>query len=38
MVLLTAENACQYKGFAPTGSTEPCVLLNPNPLRLAKAA
>ena len=25
MVLLTPENACQYKGFAPTGSTEPCV-------------
>jgi erythritol transport system substrate-binding protein len=24
MVLLTAENACQYKTFAPTGSTEPC--------------
>jgi len=24
MVLLTPENACQYKGFAPTGSTEPC--------------
>ena len=24
MVLLTAENACQYKGFAPTGSTEAC--------------
>ncbi len=24
MVLLTGENACQYKGFAPTGSTEPC--------------
>ena len=25
MVLLTPENACQYKGFAPTGSTEACV-------------
>ena len=25
MVLLTSENACQYKGFAPTGSTESCV-------------
>ncbi len=24
MVLLTPENACQYKGFAPTGSTEAC--------------
>jgi erythritol transport system substrate-binding protein len=24
MVLLTAANACQYKGFAPTGSTAPC--------------
>lgn len=24
MVLLTPENACQYKTFAPTGSTEPC--------------
>jgi erythritol transport system substrate-binding protein len=24
MVLLTAENACQYETFAPTGSTEPC--------------
>ncbi len=24
MVLLTGENACQYKGFAPTGSTEAC--------------
>ena len=24
MVLLTPENACQYKSFAPTGSTEPC--------------
>ncbi len=26
MVLLTAENACQYETFAPTGSTEPCVV------------
>ena len=26
MVLLTPENACQYKTFAPTGSTEPCVV------------
>jgi erythritol transport system substrate-binding protein len=26
MVLLTPENACQYKSFAPTGSTEPCVV------------
>ncbi len=25
MVLLTPENACQYKGFAPTGSTASCV-------------
>jgi ABC-type sugar transport system substrate-binding protein len=24
MVLLTPENACHYKGFAPTGETEPC--------------
>ena len=24
MVLLTAENACQYKTFAPTGSTDKC--------------
>jgi erythritol transport system substrate-binding protein len=24
MVLLTPANACQYKSFAPTGSTEPC--------------
>jgi erythritol transport system substrate-binding protein len=24
MVLLTPENACQYKQFAPTGSTEAC--------------
>ena len=24
MVLLTPENACQYKAFAPTGSTEAC--------------
>jgi len=24
MVLLTPENACQYKGYAPTGSTEAC--------------
>jgi erythritol transport system substrate-binding protein len=24
MVLLTPENACQYKTFAPTGSTDPC--------------
>ena len=24
MVLLTPENACQYKSFAPTGSTESC--------------
>jgi len=26
MVLLTPDNACQYKTFAPTGSTEKCVL------------
>jgi len=31
MVLLTPENACQYKGFAPTGSTEPCVAAEPEP-------
>jgi len=24
MVLITAENFCQYKTFAPTGSTEAC--------------
>ncbi len=24
MVLITGENACQYKGFAPTGSTASC--------------
>jgi len=24
MVLLTPDNACQYSGFAPTGSTDPC--------------
>jgi ABC-type sugar transport system substrate-binding protein len=29
MVLLTAENACQYKGFAPTGSTDPCTPAKP---------
>ena len=39
MVLLTAENACQYKGFAPTGSTEACpVLRRLNPLPLRQAA
>jgi erythritol transport system substrate-binding protein len=26
MVLLTPENACQYKGFAPTGSTVACTV------------
>jgi len=26
MVLLTSVNACQYKSFAPTGSTEPCTV------------
>ena len=26
MVLLTPENACQYQTFAPTGSTDPCVV------------
>jgi ABC-type sugar transport system substrate-binding protein len=31
MVLLTPENACQYKGFAPTGSTEACVAAEPEP-------
>ena len=31
MVLLTPENACQYKGFAPTGSTEPCVAAESEP-------
>ena len=29
MVLLTGENACQYQGFAPTGSTEPCAPAKP---------
>jgi erythritol transport system substrate-binding protein len=29
MVLLTGENACQYKGFAPTGSTDPCTPAKP---------
>ena len=44
MVLITPENACQYKSFAPTGSTEPARLrprasspLRPRP-RLAEAA
>jgi erythritol transport system substrate-binding protein len=31
MVLLTGANACQYKGFAPTGSTEPCKAAEPAP-------
>ncbi len=34
MVLLTAENYCQYKTFAPTGSTEAC----PAPASAAPAA
>jgi erythritol transport system substrate-binding protein len=29
MVLLTGENACQYKGFAPTGKTDPCTPAKP---------
>ena len=29
MVLLTPENACQYKTFAPTGSTESCLNATP---------
>ena len=29
MVLLTPENACQYKEYAPTGSTEPCTPAEP---------
>ena len=29
MVLLTPENACQYQGFAPTGSTEACTASEP---------
>ncbi len=29
MVLLTPENACQYKTFAPTGSTESCLGVTP---------
>jgi ABC-type sugar transport system substrate-binding protein len=32
MVLLTPENACQYKGFAPTGSTEACTAAEPEPV------
>jgi ABC-type sugar transport system substrate-binding protein len=31
MVLLTGVNACQYKGFAPTGSTEACKAAEPEP-------
>ncbi len=31
MVLLTPENACQYESFAPTGSTEPCVVEESEP-------
>ena len=31
MVLLTPENACQYASFAPTGSTEPCVVADAAP-------
>jgi erythritol transport system substrate-binding protein len=31
MVLLTGENACQYKGFAPTGSTAACQAAKPEP-------
>ncbi len=31
MVLLTPENACQYKSFAPTGSTEPCMAAEAEP-------
>jgi erythritol transport system substrate-binding protein len=31
MVLLTPENACQYKGFAPTGSTEACTVVAEEP-------
>jgi erythritol transport system substrate-binding protein len=31
MVLLTPENACQYKQFAPTGSTEPCKVAEAQP-------
>jgi erythritol transport system substrate-binding protein len=32
MVLLTGNNACQYKGFAPTGSTEACKAAEPEPV------
>jgi ABC-type sugar transport system substrate-binding protein len=32
MVLLTPENACQYVGFAPTGSTEPCTAAAEEPV------
>ncbi len=35
MVLLTGENACQYKGFAPTGSTDPCKAAEPEPAESA---
>ena len=31
MVLLTPDNACQYEGFAPTGSTESCVAAEQEP-------
>ena len=31
MVLLTPENACQYKSFAPTGSTEACAMSEAEP-------
>jgi ABC-type sugar transport system substrate-binding protein len=34
MVLLTPENACQYKGFAPTGSTEACVSAEPEAMEM----
>ncbi len=35
MVLLTPENACQYKGFAPTGSTEACAAAAAEPAHAA---
>ena len=35
MVLLTPENACQYTQFAPNGSTESCVVTEPEPVEMA---
>ena len=38
MVLITLDNACQYKTFAPTGSTDPCVMATPGATMAATAA